>query len=85
VGIAAGLASYDCGSPEKTSAYIEWLRQKVLNHVGRWDAEGEDDPAAAQVVRFWRLVDELAHAVIEARTLQWPQALNVLQTVDPGS
>lgn len=84
--VAAGLAEYVCGSAEESSAYIEWLRQRVLNCVGRWNAEG-DDPAGAQGVgcgsdRFWRLVDVLSDAVVAAGTLQWRQARNVLQAAD---
>jgi hypothetical protein len=37
---ALHLASYMCGgSCEETSAYIEWLRQRTLNHLGRLKAK----------------------------------------------
>ncbi|MGH3963633.1 MAG: hypothetical protein ACRDRY_10320 [Pseudonocardiaceae bacterium] len=73
---AVELASYACGSAEETSAYIEWLRQRVLNKVGRCNAEGEGN------ARFWTLVGALADAVVTAGTLQWRQARNVLQDAD---
>jgi hypothetical protein len=77
---AALLADYACGSVEEASAYIEWLRQRVLNKVGRWNTEGEDPTRGND--RFWRLVNVLADAVVAAGTLRWRQARNVLQTAD---
>jgi hypothetical protein len=74
------LASYACGSAEETTAYIEWLRQRVLNKVGRWNTEGEAPTRGND--RFWRLVNVLADAVVAAGTLRWRQARNVLQTAD---
>lgn len=89
--VARDLAWYACGgSGEETSAYIEWLRQRVLNKVGRLDAvisENEHPNVAARArngdKRFWALVDALADAVVEAGTLRWRQARNVLQAADP--
>jgi hypothetical protein len=65
---AALLGSYACGSAAETTAYIEWLRQRVLNYVGRWNGE---DPTGAQTVgcgnaRFWGLVGALADAVLRS-------------------
>lgn len=74
---AVGLALPVGGSTEETEAYIEWLRQRVLNYVGRGDADGDE--------RFWRLVYGLADAVQVAGTLRWRQARDVLRTADQQS
>jgi hypothetical protein len=65
--VAVDLASYVSGSAEETSAYITWLRQRVLNYVGRLDADvpdGEDSPMSHRRKlgdpRFWALVDALS-------------------------
>jgi hypothetical protein len=80
------LASYACGSAEETTAYIEWLRQRVLNRVGRLDggiSENEHPDVAARArygnERFWALVGALADAVTAAGTLRWRQARDVLK------
>jgi hypothetical protein len=75
------LARHACNSDEETDAYVEWLRQRVLNKVGRWNTAS--DGVGCDNRRFWGLVDVLADAVVEARTLQWRQARNVLQAADP--
>jgi hypothetical protein len=84
------LASYVCGgSPEETSAYIEWLRQRVLNFVGRIDAEVDEreHPDIARTIRFgndrfWCLTHALAAEVQQAGTLRWRQARDVLRAAD---
>lgn len=86
---AIDLSWYVCDGAEETSAYIEWLRQRVLNRVGRLDADISENehPEVARGTRygneqFWALVEALADAVEMAGTLQWRQARNVLQAAD---
>ncbi|HEX5348520.1 MAG TPA: hypothetical protein VFW64_15670 [Pseudonocardiaceae bacterium] len=66
----------------ETDASVEWLRQRVLNKVGRWNT-GASDGVGCDNRRFWELVDVLADAVIQAGTLRWSQPRNVLQAADP--
>ena len=87
---AIDLASYVCGSNSELGAYIEWLRQRVLNFTGRGaDAEiNENDPPSVADVqrygdrRFWALTEALADAVQEARTMLWRDARSVLRRAD---
>ena len=85
--VVVDLAFRLCGSPEETDAYIEWLRQRVLNDVGRrkgddarTDVEGVGHGGSA---RFWTLVTVLADAVESAGALGWRRARKVLREADP--
>lgn len=68
------LALYVCASTEETEAYIEWLRQRVLNMVGH-DPDTDDD-------RYWWLVSTLADAVQTAGSLPWRKAQTILRAAD---
>jgi hypothetical protein len=87
------LAYYIAEGPE-LDAYLEWLRQRVLNFTGRgaeFDvARYHPDAPAFEVrhyiegsERFWTLVTALADAVQEVGTLSWRRARQVLRTADP--
>ena len=72
---AAELAGYLCGSAEEATAYLAWLRQRVLNWTGR-----------SQDVRprvFWHLVDALADSLGREEQLSWMRAKLILHESDP--
>lgn len=92
---AVDLASYiaDSSVPE-TEAYIEWLRQRVLNWTGRgldFDVTAfMPDPPDFVVShyregssRYWTLVAALADAVTQAGQLRWREARAILRAADP--
>lgn len=94
-GAALDLASRVAdGSVPETEAYIEWLRQRVLN----WTGHGPDFDVAAYTPdapdfvvshyrdgssRYWTLVGALADAVTRTGQLQWRKARAVLRDADP--
>lgn len=92
---AFGLASHVAdGSVPETEAYIEWLRQRVLNWTGRgpdFDVAAFTPDAPDLVVshyrdgssRYWALVGALADAVTQAGQLNWREAREVLRAADP--
>jgi hypothetical protein len=94
-GAAFDLASHVAdGSVPETEAYIEWLRQRVLNWTGRgpdFDVTAFTPDAPALVVshyrngssRYWTLVGALADAVARAGQLRWREARTVLRDADP--
>ena len=80
--MAVDLAEYGCGSVPTTEAYIEYLRQQVLDWVGRLDDEASQGVGDGDT-RFWRLVNGLADALQAGRgTLLWHQARTVLKDLD---
>jgi hypothetical protein len=86
---ANSLATFVCGGADETSAYIEWLRQRVLNYVGRLDADisETEHPKVARSMRygddqFWRLVHVLADSAQASGTLSWRRARAVLRASD---
>ena len=87
---AFDLASYVCGSNRALGAYIEWLRQRVLNLTGRGAGteSNQNDPLPVADFerygdpRFWALTEALADAVQEARTMSWRAARSVLRRAD---
>jgi hypothetical protein len=82
------------GSIPALEAYVEWLRQSMLNYIGR----GPDYDVTRHVVnpgerevkhyrdgdeRFWALVNALADALLANGELSWRQARKILSEADP--
>lgn len=92
---ATDLAEYVAGgSVPALEAYVEWLRQMVLNYTGRgpgFDVTSFSPDAPDDEIRhyrhgnerFWTLVTKFADALQSARAFSWREARDILMQADP--
>jgi hypothetical protein len=91
---AMNLADHVAPVIPTLEAYIEWLRQEVLDVVGRGIGHdpGEYMSPVSDVIRqriqygderFWAMVGALTEAVLKSKTLTWTQARKIMHDADP--